>query len=72
MINIATIQKVLMESGYMAVLDNDPAIYRLKSSHTGRPIIFHMGVGDQLPVSAVRHLLQFEPNVDMLIHRMQS
>ena len=56
----------------MAVLDNDPAIYRLKSSHTGRPIIFHMGVGDQLPVSAVRHLLQFEPNVDMLIHRMQS
>ena len=71
MIDITRIQEVLGVAGYEGVADNDPSMFKSRSPHTGRPIIIPLGAGPQLPETAVRHVLQGEPNVDRLILEMQ-
>lgn len=71
MIEIARVQEELAAAGYAGVADNDPAMYKARSPHTGNPIIIPLNNGHQLPEEAVRHILQGDPGLDDLIARMQ-
>ena len=72
MIEIVRIQEELARAGYRGVADNDPAMYKTRSPHTGNPVIIPLNDGGRLPEAAVRHLLRDDPGLEGLIIRMQA
>ena len=71
MFDITRIQEELHRAGYVSIADNNPAIFKVLSPHTGRPILIPLGIKDSLSEVEVRSVLGGEPNLDNLIALMQ-
>jgi hypothetical protein len=70
MIDITRVQKALDNAGYLGVASNESSVYAVVSPYTRRPIVVPLATGSRLPETAVRHLLQGEPDIDGLVSQM--